>query len=365
MSNQSDHNPNRPPSEFQQPYYFEEDTISITDIMLILARQLKVIIITPTILCTLMIIYVLFFTKPVYTSTAKIMSSSSGGGGVSQAAGLAAQFGINMPTGQSEPKWVYPEIIKSRTLARSMLKRKFDTNEFGPQKDLLQILTYGNDDPQVGLDTLEIMAVDNFLAMIDISEDIKTAILTLSINASEPSFAAEMNQALIEELDTHQRKYNKAKTSDTKQFIEERIIDIEKELMAAEEDLKVFMDRNRRIENSPALRLQQQRLGREVTVLTGVFTTLKQQLETTKIEEVKESDYVIVLDSPEIPLQRSKPNKKRMVILAGILGIGLGVVLAFMREFASNSDKEEKEKMTEVKSLVLKNISELIPGKSK
>jgi len=107
--------PTPPPPEFQQPYYFEEDTISLTDIMLTLARHLKVIIITPTILCTLTIIYVLFFAKPVYTSTAKIMSSSSGGG-VSQAAGLAAQFGIAIPTGQSEPKWVYPEIIKSRIL---------------------------------------------------------------------------------------------------------------------------------------------------------------------------------------------------------------------------------------------------------
>ena len=225
--------PTPPPPEFQQPYYFEEDTISLTDIMLTLARQLKVIIITPTILCSLTIIYVLFIAKPVYTSISKIMSSSSSGG-VSQAAGLAAQFGIAMPTGQSEPKWVYPEIIKSRTLARSMLKRKFDTNEFGPQKNLLQILTYGNNAPQLGLDTLEIKAVDNFLGMIGISEDLKTAILTLSINASEPQLAAEINGVLIEELDAHQRKYNKAKTSDTKQFIEERIIAVEKELMGSE-----------------------------------------------------------------------------------------------------------------------------------
>ena len=359
MSNQSDHNPNLPP-----PYYFEEDTISLTDIMLTLARQIKVLIITPTILCSLAIIYVLFFAKPVYTSTAKIMSSSSGGG-MSQAAGLAAQFGIAMPTGQSEPKWVYPEIIKSRTLARAVLKQKFDTNEFGPQKNLLRILTYGNDDPQVGLDTLEIMAVNNFLEMIDISEDIGTGILTLDINASEPRFAAEINKVLIEELDAHQRKYNKAKTSETKQFIEERIIDAEKELMAAEEALKIFRDRNRRIENSPALLLEQQRLGREVTVLTGVFTTLKQQLETTKIEEVKESDYVVVFDPPEVPLVRSKPNKKLMVILAGFLGLSLGMVLAFIREYAANSKKEEKDKMTEAKSLIIKNISELIPGKSK
>ena len=67
MNTPEQQNPNLPP-----PYYFEEDTISLTDIMLVLARQLKVIVITPIILCTLMIIYVLFFTKPVYTSTAKI-----------------------------------------------------------------------------------------------------------------------------------------------------------------------------------------------------------------------------------------------------------------------------------------------------
>jgi len=134
--------------------------------------------------------------------------------------------------------------------------------------------------------------------------------------------------------------------------------------MAAEENLKVFMDRNRRIENSPALQLEQQRLGREVTVLTGVFTTLQQQLETTKIEEVKESDYVIILDAPEIPLHRTKPKKRQMVILAGILGIGLGLAFAFVREFAANSEKEEKDKMSEAMALVLKNISELIPGKS-
>ena len=75
------------------------------------------------------IIYALFFTQPVYTSTSKIMSSSSGGDGVSQAVGLAAQFGINIPTSQSEPKWTYPEIMKSRTVAREVLKRKFDSNK--------------------------------------------------------------------------------------------------------------------------------------------------------------------------------------------------------------------------------------------
>ena len=43
--------------------------------------------------------------------TSKIMSSS-GSSGVSQAVGLAAQFGINIPTGQAEPKWVIQRLLK-------------------------------------------------------------------------------------------------------------------------------------------------------------------------------------------------------------------------------------------------------------
>ena len=212
---------------------------------------------------------------------------------------------------------------------------------------------------------LELIAIRELLNMISISENIKTSIITFSVNASEPRLAAEINQKFIEELDSHQRNYNKAKTSQTRQFIESRIYDTEKELKSAEEFLKIFLDRNRRIENSPSLQLEQQRLAREVTVLTGVFTTLKQQLETTKIEELKESDYVITLDHPNIPLERSKPKKKRMVILAGFLGVGLGLMLAFIHEYLSNSEGEQKDRISEAKFLVYKNISEMVSGRSK
>ena len=345
--------PTPPPPEFQQSYYSEEDTISFFGFILILARQIRIIIITPTIFCILAIINVLLYTTPIYTSTAKIMSSSGGsGGGLSQAAGLAAQFGIALPTNQSEPNWVYPEIIKSRTLARAMLKRKFDTKQFGPQKSLLQILTFGNDEPASSMDTLEIQAIDVFIKKINISEDRKTGIYTLTLSASEPQLASDIIAVLIEELDAHQKQYNKAITSKTRKFIEERIVAVGKELREAEEILKDFTVSNRRIENSPLLLLEQQRLAREVSVPSSVFTMLKQQLETTKIEEVKESDYVIVLDPPEEPLNRSGPNRRKIVIFAGFLCIGLGVGLGLVIEFI----KEKQEKIKQFLDLILKNL---------
>ena len=340
-------------------YYLEEDSMSLSDILLILARHSRIILITPMILCTLTIIYVLFIADPIYTSTSKIMSSS-GGGSVSQAVGLAAQFGINFSTGQEEQHWAYSEIIKSRTLARSILKRKYNTEEFGLQKSLIQILTYGNDETEIGWDTLEIISVEILLGeMIEVSENIKTAVYTVDIHASEPKLAAEINKSLIEELNAHQQEYNRGKTRDTRQFIEERIIDTEKELMEAEESLKNFMDRNRRIENSPLLLLEQQRLSREVKVLTGVFTTLKQQYETTKIEEVKKSYYVVVLDPPEVPLMRSAPKKKQSVIIAGLLGIFIGIGIAFVRGYVRNTEEEEKEKIVQAQSLLIKNFTQM------
>ena len=169
MPDQPLQNPNFPP-----PYYLEEDTISLIDIILVLAKQLKVILITPTIICTVTIIYALFIAKPVYESSAKIMSSS--GGGVSQSAGLAAQFGLALPTDESEPQWVYPEIVKSRTLARAMLKRKFNTEKYGSQKSLLQILTYGDEKPTVGIDTLIKAGVNSIIGMININQNDPIAI---------------------------------------------------------------------------------------------------------------------------------------------------------------------------------------------
>jgi len=343
-------------------HYFEGNNTSFTDIVILIVKNIKIIIFIPTFLCLITIFYVLFFQKPIYKSTSKIMSSTSSGN-TSKAFGIAAQFGINLPNLLSEPKWVYPEIIKSRTLAKIMLKRSFDSKKFGNNKSLLKILTVGNDQPMMGMDTLEIIAIENFLSMISISEDPKTSILTLSIEAFEPRLASDINKALIEELDTHQRKYNKAKTSEAKQFIEERILDTEKELMAAEEDLKDFMARNRRIENSPALQLAQQRLGREVTVLIGVFTTLKQQLETTKIEEVKESDYVIVLDLPEIPIKSSNQNKKSDVILSGVIGIFLGVIISFFMEHYRSIGDEDLKKINIIRYSFFKSISDLNPFK--
>ena len=347
------------PQQLIQPqYHFEEENISLIDILLVLAKNLKLIILTPTIFCIFTIIYVLFIADPTYVSRATFMSSVSGGSG-SQMMGLASQFGFAMPMQDSSPKWSYKEVIKSRTMAKSLLVHRFDTEEFGPQKELLQILTYGNEKTTVGKDALIKSGIGGVQGMIEVTKT--SSLFELVISASEPQLAADVAHAVMEELANHQRDYNARKTAGTRQFIEERLLATESELERAEEALKIFREKNRSIFESPQLQLEQERLGRDVAVIIGVFTTLKQQLETAKIEEVKESDYVVILDTPDTALYPDKPQKKLMVILAGILGIGSGMIFTFIKEFVRNRDEEERDKLSEVKSLIIKNISNLLP----
>lgn len=332
-------------------YFYEESAISFIDILLILSKHIRIILIVPSIICTIAIFYVLFIAAPAYTSSAKILSGKSSSSG--QMGGLAAQFGIRInPTGNQETDLLITEVLKSRSLARKVLKRKVVLETSAKEITLLQLLTNINGDSEKPLSILEMDAVDIFLNQVEISEDMTTGVIRVSLTASEKVLSYQILNILIEELGLYQQNYNKAKTSKTRKFIEERIKETEKDLVKSEENLKDFMDRNRRIQNSPALQLQRDRLSREVSVLTGVFTTLKQQYETTKIEEVKDSDYVIVIDPPEIPQNRSAPQRTKIVVFSGIFGIILGLIFAVMKNYFGTFSKKERKEL----SLVLENI---------
>mgnify|MGYP001258314085 CR=1 FL=1 len=53
------------------------------------------------------------------------------------------------------------------------------------------------------------------------------------------------------------------------------------------------------------------------------------------------------------------------MLLSLILGFGVVVELAFVREYANNSDDEEKDKLRKVLELTKSNIADLIPFRKK
>lgn len=332
--------------------------VKIMDLAFIFAENIRIIISIPFLFFTISIFYLFFFAEEEYTSTSKIMSSA-GSNNVSAAAGIASQFGLQIPEAQDQINWFYPDILRSNILAKALFKKNFDTIKYGKEKTLLEILNNGNQTIELNSNSAQVKAVNRFKKMVQVSENIRTKIFTIEVSGAEPYFVYQLNKALIDELNKFQKNYNKSRLKEARKFIEERIKETGNELMQAEEDRKNFSVSNRRIENSPKLLMEHTRLSREIAVLTGVFTTLKQQYETTKIEELKNSSYVITVEDPNLPVVFSSPKKFRVLIFGLFFGFFIAMVFIVLRRFIENNFYSDSKGFKKLKSVLIKRLKGL------
>ena len=340
----------------------EKDTISLSDILLIMAEQLKVIILVPFVMVFLTFTNVQFIQKPQYVSKATVLLPSSGSGNLGGLAGLASQFGVNVPAGVSadlSSPSLFPELLRSRTFAEKILDKKFYTEEFGKELSLLAILTHGNDLPKGDRNTLVTSALGSLAKMLEFNLDPSGSFSVIKATTNEPIFAKELTEVALAELENLNRFYKSQNVNEKTIFISNRIASVENDLKLSETKLKEFNERNRQI-SSPALQLEQGRFAREVEIQTGVYLTLKQQLELAKIEEVQETSIVQILDNPQLPLNPSNKNLIQSVMLAGILGIGLGIIIGFGRVYIHTSDMGERKKLRRVKHLFNKKVKDVL-----
>jgi uncharacterized protein involved in exopolysaccharide biosynthesis len=350
-----------PITHHPSPFY-EEDTISLSDILLTLAEQLKVIVLTTFISVFLAFTHVQFIQVPQYVSMATVLLPSSSGGNLGGLAGLASQFGVNVPTGAqadlSSPS-LFPKLLRSRTFAEEILDKKFYTKEFGKELSLLAILTHGNDPPNVGRDTLVTSALGALGEILEFDQDASGTFSVIKATASEPLFAKELAEVTLAELEGLNRFYKSQTVNEKIRFIANRIASVENDLESSETRLKVFNERNRQI-SSPALQLEQDRLGRDVEIQKGIYLTLKQQFELAKIEEVQDASIVQILDKPQVPLGPSNINLRLSVLLAGVFGLVLGILLGFVRSYLDNSDMDERKKLRRIKHFTKKKTKDII-----
>ena len=154
---------------------FEENTISLSDILLTMAEQLKVIILVPFITVFLTFSYILLIQPaPPYVSKATFLLPASGLGS-SGAMGIAAQFGLSVPQGGTggdlTSPTLFPELVNSRTFAERILDETFYSEKYGQKLQLLAILTHGTSKPVVGIDTLRVSAIEAFRGMVKFEKE--------------------------------------------------------------------------------------------------------------------------------------------------------------------------------------------------
>ncbi|SHF00144.1 capsular exopolysaccharide family [Marinitoga hydrogenitolerans DSM 16785] len=100
---------------------------------------------------------------------------------------------------------------------------------------------------------------------------------------------------------------------------------------------------NKKFAKLPLLEQQLLELQRDVKVKENLYTLLLEKLEETRIAEAGVIGTAKLIDSAITPDKPIKPNKKLTAAIGGVLGIFLGILIAFIMEYADKSIKDEDE----------------------
>jgi uncharacterized protein involved in exopolysaccharide biosynthesis len=137
----------------------------------------------------------------------------------------------------------------------------------------------------------------------------KEGIVQVSVVNKDPTRAAAIANAYIEELDLQNKRLSGGQATSKRVFLENRLKEIEQKFS--------------RIESLPS---------QEARVQENLYELLTRECELAKIEEAKSMPTIQVLDKAVLPEHKYEPNRKEMVMKAGIGSFALAVLLAFILE---------------------------------
>ena len=327
----------------------EESSIHWIEILSVLWNSKKLIAyVTGSV--TVLAVIVSLLLPEYYRSTATLLPETEKGklsalGGISD---LAALAGVSVGGEVSLAK-LYPTIIKSEAVLKNVIYARYSTKKFREPVDLIQYWEIEEKTPERSYE----VALNNLRDGLDVSLDNRTSVVTISILTREPQLSADIVNNITKELDRFIRTKRTTNASEQRKWIEGRLVEVKVDLEKSENRLKEFREKNRRVSDSPQLLLEQERLIREVTINSTIYTELKKQQEIVKIEEIKNIPIINVMDDGRAAAKKEKPKRATMVLVSFFLSMAASVIyviavyrydepLKRMRQIFVNRKAQEK-----------------------
>ena len=290
-------------------YHNEYDNgLSLQELWSVLVKNLPTIR-NITIGAMVLATFYLFTATPVYESKALLR--------VKQPKGIANSILDNSGLSASGTKLVmntYSGIIKSKSVLRPVLENTVMQNEKGVAA------------------SSEIFAKK--ITVVPVKD---TEIMEVYVRANTAIKAQRANELLVESFIERLTELVRAEHTQTKLFIEERLVEAEKNLIEAENRLSGYNQINGVISSENGKEMQF--LVRDVNAAKEIYFMLSKRLEEAKVAELSVSSEVQVIDMPSLPEKRKSPNRTMTMILAMIIGVLSGSTLVLFRELMNKTIK--------------------------
>ena len=396
------------PVEVPPSNTYEEDEIDLLDLALVLAKHKRLIIGIAFVACLVALILG-FIMTPIYRAETHLVPPQSLAGQLPSSIltmippefrTLAIQSGAIKTTAD-----LVAGIAKSRTLVDNIID-KFNLMDYyhAEKRDAARSALSG---------------------AISANVDEKTSLITIAVEDKDPVMAADITNAIADELQDLLQGLALTQVSQQRLFLENQLKQAHHNLMQAEEEfqkyqaqsgllnvdvqMQALMDSIANIQaqiavkevqlkaartfataqNPEIKRLQAELAGlkkelknleakagtdnpnfipafeeipkagmeyarrlRDLKFQETLYETLLQQYQAAVMAEASEGLVLQVIDPAIPPELKIKPRRKLMLIVAGFLGLFVGIFAAFIKEFIDNSSKnpESADKMALLKS---------------
>jgi uncharacterized protein involved in exopolysaccharide biosynthesis len=369
-----------------------EDEVSLLDILLVLARH-KTLIVRTVLVFTLLGVTYAVLAPEEYKSDAKVVRESQEGGGGGLPGGIPSgalsTFGINLRGSASGlTPAAFPEILESREVRLAVAR---DTFRFPDVGKPLTFLEYANRPPgtadlllkytlmlpftvkdMIGdalsggsvsregerietetnqLTEKEHRALEAVAGKISSSVDQESGLMTISATAEDPHLASSIAESFLTHFTTRVREIRTQKVQERLAFVKDRFEEAEQELVAAEEKLAQFLERNQS-RTAATLQFRRDRLQRQVGFKEQLYSNLQGQLTQTRLDLQRRQPVVTVVEKPVAPMQRNAPKRTRVVLICLVIGFLSSIGFAFVSALIQGTDQSEGElrKIEEIKN---------------
>jgi len=290
-----------------------------------------------SILVVISIVYLFFFYEHEYTSTSKVYLSDKSSNELSL--GGLSQFGLQIPFSQGSATSqisIMNELVGSFSFLESLLNNQINVSE----SNQISLYDFLIDDEEIKNINdnyqLKVDAINKLGKKISIVENYQASIVKISVTDKNIYAAHSINKLVILKVNETLANMDNKQAKEKLLFINDRILEVELNLQNAENDLAEFRYENKQISSSITLQLQLDKLTRALSFQTNIMSTLLEQKEVAKIQNIEKTNLFNVLDSPNLPFYASSPRRLFQLILYGILSIITPIFLIISKMFYRN-----------------------------
>lgn len=338
-----------PAAEGVPPYERPPEEITLLQLGNVLLRHRYLVVVTPLVVAFLVVAFTLAFPR-TFTATASFTPEASENQ-AGRLSGLASQFGISVPAGEAgQSPQFYADLLETRELLREAVLTEYEVREDPDlpegdrlEGDLVALLEVEGDTRRLAVAN----AIRSLRGVVSVSTSPETGVVELSVSTRWPDLSHQVADRMIELVNRFNLESRTTQATAEREFIEGQVARAESALHTAEDSLEAFLERNRSYQSSPELTFRYDRLQRQVNLRQQVYTSLSESLEQARIDEVRNTPVITVVEPPELP---ARPDP-RSLALKGVLGLMLGgmvgVFWAFGREMMATSRESDPDDYAE------------------